>query len=251
MEVHAHSHTPRKKWTHYLWEFLMLFLAVFCGFLAEYQLEHKIERDREKDYMKGMLEDLSADTTQINEVLAYGKLLSNGLDSLKQNLYHIDSTPKNADVIYRQYGSYLRRFGVSFSDQTATQLRNSGQIRLIRKKAVMKQLSVYWQMTGQVEAIQERIESLQDEIGSVGDNIINTKFLGGFGERDSVSGIRFMEVLPGAEMMTNDKNTLILLANKVARVKGRIDNFYLRNLEHHKKLALGLFVIIKKEYNLE
>ena len=46
MEVHQHTHTPRKKWTHYLWEFLMLFLAVFCGFLAEYQLEHKIEKDR-------------------------------------------------------------------------------------------------------------------------------------------------------------------------------------------------------------
>ena len=44
METHHHTHTPRKKWTHYLWEFLMLFLAVFCGFLAEYQLEHKIEK---------------------------------------------------------------------------------------------------------------------------------------------------------------------------------------------------------------
>ena len=38
MEVHAHAHTARKKWTHYLWEFLMLFLAVFCGFsLSIYQ----------------------------------------------------------------------------------------------------------------------------------------------------------------------------------------------------------------------
>ena len=35
MEILARSHTPRKKWTHYFWEFLMLFLAVFCGFLAE------------------------------------------------------------------------------------------------------------------------------------------------------------------------------------------------------------------------
>ena len=24
MEVHAHSHTARKKWTYYLWEVLML-----------------------------------------------------------------------------------------------------------------------------------------------------------------------------------------------------------------------------------
>jgi len=35
MEVHHHSHAKRKKWTQYLWEFLMLFVAVFCGFLEE------------------------------------------------------------------------------------------------------------------------------------------------------------------------------------------------------------------------
>jgi hypothetical protein len=42
MEEHAHlhlasveTHIERKKFFHYLWEFLMLFLAVFCGFLAE------------------------------------------------------------------------------------------------------------------------------------------------------------------------------------------------------------------------
>ncbi len=58
MEVHAHTHTPRKKWTHYFWEFLMLFLAVFCGFLAEYQLEHKIEKERERDYIKSLIADL-------------------------------------------------------------------------------------------------------------------------------------------------------------------------------------------------
>ena len=58
MEVHAHTHTARKKWTHYFWEFLMLFLAVFCGFLAEYKLEHVIEHQREKVYIKSMVEDL-------------------------------------------------------------------------------------------------------------------------------------------------------------------------------------------------
>ena len=41
MEVHSHTHSPRKKWTHYFWEFLMLFLAVFCGFLAENIWDYK------------------------------------------------------------------------------------------------------------------------------------------------------------------------------------------------------------------
>ena len=66
MEVHHHSHTNRKKWTHYFWEFLMLFLAVFCGFLAEYQLEHKIEKEREKQFILSMVEDLEMDTTNLH-----------------------------------------------------------------------------------------------------------------------------------------------------------------------------------------
>ena len=46
MEVHAHTHTERKKWTHYLWEFSMLFL-VFYRFLAENIRGHKVKKDRE------------------------------------------------------------------------------------------------------------------------------------------------------------------------------------------------------------
>ena len=66
MEVHHHAHTPRKKWTHYFWEFLMLFLAVFCGFLAENQREHMVEHAREKQYMQSMLVDLAADTARFD-----------------------------------------------------------------------------------------------------------------------------------------------------------------------------------------
>ena len=69
MEVHAHTHTARKKWTHYFWEFLMLFLAVFCGFLAEYQLEHKIEKDRGKQYVISFFEDLKYDTLHLSAVI--------------------------------------------------------------------------------------------------------------------------------------------------------------------------------------
>jgi hypothetical protein len=55
MEVHHHSHHESKKWTNYLWEFLMLFLAVFCGFLAENQREHNVETHRAREYAKGLL----------------------------------------------------------------------------------------------------------------------------------------------------------------------------------------------------
>src|ERR1051325_7790015 len=71
MEVHAHSHTERKRFTHYLWEFLMLFLAVFAGFLAENLREHQVEHRRERKYAMQLLEDLEKDTTAYGRVAAY------------------------------------------------------------------------------------------------------------------------------------------------------------------------------------
>ena len=86
MEVHHHpiaigSHTSRKKWTHYFWEFLMLFLAVFCGFLAEYQLEHVIENNREKQFIQSFIEDLKTDTASIELNIAFRKKKMGQLDS--------------------------------------------------------------------------------------------------------------------------------------------------------------------------
>ena len=63
MEVHQHSHTPRKKWTHYLWEFIMLFLAVFCGFLAENLREHEINKGIERNNIKSLVRNLREDSS--------------------------------------------------------------------------------------------------------------------------------------------------------------------------------------------
>ena len=71
MEVHAHSHTPRKNWTHYLWEFFMLFLAVTAGFFVENQREHMVEHRREKEFMVSLVKDLDLDTVQFSRLRIY------------------------------------------------------------------------------------------------------------------------------------------------------------------------------------
>ena len=130
MEVHAHTHTARKKWTHYLWEFLMLFLAVFCGFLAENQREHIVERQREKKYMLSLVEDLKADTAFINNDIIDKWKKVMGLDSLIRNLYSKDIFSKQAEI-YRQFRSNNPILTPLFNDQTIFQLRSSGNMRLI------------------------------------------------------------------------------------------------------------------------
>jgi hypothetical protein len=143
MEVHAHSHTARKKWTHYFWEFLMLFLAVFCGFFAEYQLEHKIERDREKQFMQTMAEDLKTDSAQLNRLIKLRKSRIRELDTLFHIIANDEYLTKGRKVyeLYElPYWDILRFFP---SDRTMQQLKNGGNMRLIRKKNVSNALMKY------------------------------------------------------------------------------------------------------------
>ena len=130
MEVHHHAHTESppagragKKWTHYLWEFIMLFLAVFCGFLAENQREHYIEHQREKQYMRSLLEDLQTDTATINRV--HGRALAqlSFLDSLIELGNHIPLKANDINKLYFLQGKTTRFLNIRFEDGTSSQLK--------------------------------------------------------------------------------------------------------------------------------
>ena len=229
----------------------MLFFAVFCGFLAEYQLEHKIEREREKEYMKSMLEDLAIDTTHLKNTINFVRRISNGLDSLQKNLYNSTATSENAVAIYRQSGKYLRRFAVNFSDQTATQLRNAGTLRLIKKRNVTNAISNYWRGIIRVENIEERLDESLDEIATFCDNILDRSNYLGFLGRDTVTGLSEVSVKPGAQLMSAEKTVFINFANKVNRLKTRIENFYVSNLQSQKREADSLIRLIKEAYHFK
>src|SRR5829696_2669137 len=83
MEVHAHTHSPRKKWSHYLWEFFMLFLAVFSGMLAEYKLEHIIEHQREKKYIHSLIKDVEMDLASLKNSYQNREIQIGYFDSLR------------------------------------------------------------------------------------------------------------------------------------------------------------------------
>ena len=140
MEVHAHTHTARKKWTHYFWEFLMLFLAVFCGFLAEYQLEHKIERDRAKELANSLYEELKEDSVnmgvrvqnRIRQEVSLKWLMKYFKDS---SLTHLS---KDFSIHYL-YGIHFRTPSL-FEAQTAMldQLKNSGSLRYFKRQKIQR-----------------------------------------------------------------------------------------------------------------
>ena len=80
MEVHHHSHHP-KKWKEYITEFIMLFAAVTLGFFAENQREHLVESHREQQYMQSFYEDLKNDTSTLNNIVRYDTVQIGKLDT--------------------------------------------------------------------------------------------------------------------------------------------------------------------------
>ena len=145
MEVHSHTHTERKKFTHYLWEFLMLFLAVFCGFLAENFREHQVEHQREKQYMITMVEDLRSDTSILAYVVAYWDSINNSIDSVSDAIQFPTNRTDFAKA-YRHLSKALNYYGFRYNDRTITQLKNSGGFRLIRQRDVANKIILYDQL---------------------------------------------------------------------------------------------------------
>jgi hypothetical protein len=140
MEVHAHSHTPRKKWAHYFWEFLMLFLAVFCGFLAEYQLEHKIEKDRAKELAKSFYEELKGDSVNVTVKSQYRVKQEAALKYLMK--YFKDSSLATVSKTFQLnflYGISFRSPSL-FEPRTVVleQLKNSGSLRYFKSVELQK-----------------------------------------------------------------------------------------------------------------
>ncbi len=142
MEVHHHAHTSRKKWTHYLWEFVMLFLAVFCGFLAENQREHFVERQREKQFIHSLTQDLKSDIIQSGETLKKLAESMLGTDSIVM-LLRRPGTSNNSNQIYRLWSHHIGFADFFSNDRTLQQLKSSGSLRLIRKKAVSDSIMQY------------------------------------------------------------------------------------------------------------
>ena len=143
MEVHHHSHTSRKKWTHYFWEFLMLFLAVFCGFLAEYQLEHYIEKQRAKDFALSLHRDLVADTAIFNSNTERLMICAKKIDTLIGLFGNAEQIQDNTASVY-SLSVYAFIYPSSTPDEsTLQQLLNSGSLRYFKAKMLVDSIKAY------------------------------------------------------------------------------------------------------------
>ena len=180
MEVHAHAHSERKKWTHYFWEFLMLFLAVFCGFLAENEREHIVEAHRAKEYAKSLLNDLKEDTVELQSGIGHLNFLISAIDSIvsSNSSIPVKSSVPGKFYYYSRLTSFY--YPIDWNSSTLNQLVQSGNLRYFKNKELVNQINKYYALQNNISGQGKNDDVLREKLREVRNQILDDKYYSGF-----------------------------------------------------------------------
>ena len=243
MEVHHHSHHP-KKWKEYITEFIMLFLAVSLGFMAENIREHQIEKQREIAYLKNVHEDLKLDLININNVFNSNTIRLQAMDTLFNIINN--NTITNEDVYY-----YIRNLALRATFESShvglDQIKSAGGLRMVKNSEITSGIQEYERALDaldKLENVRERtLEQARFKMAVVFEPSISYEMLVGQGQ-----GImRFNRPKKADAILQNNKQAVKELLNLVTF--GLNSNKYLNtNLEKLKMIGQKLDSAIVKEY---
>lgn len=250
MEVHHHSHHP-KKWKEYISEFLMLFFAVFLGFMSEYYLEYRAERHKEHDYLVSMVEDLKADTNEIaTKNIAMNELMSSG-NKLTELAYKKTWTEKDIDTIYlKSINLVTRLVTLNFTSGTIDQLKNAGGFRLIRNEEIVKKITDYEKQKITIKVQQEGMADKWINVHKIQNGLLH---LNVFVVSDKFGNVNFnrqmlddIATTTGSKFLKKDRMSFYEYANYINVMKGYVAFYQVMSLMEKQK-ATELIAIIEKE----
>ncbi len=245
MEVHAHSHTARKKWSHYFWEFFMLFLAVTLGFFVENQREHYIEHLREKQYMVSLVQDLTEDIEILDHQV---KLATISIDRMDSLIYLVNSKT-GIKLTGRLYflGRIASRHDIfNYNNRTIDQMRNSGGFRLVRKPDISKQIMDYYRQIRFVEMLEAIEKDEEHEYRRAAVRVFDPVIF-----NSMVSNNDSIKTIGGdPPLLTQDHNLLTDLTGWTQYMKSSVQGLTKTKAEL-KDVAANLISSIKKEYHLK
>jgi len=248
MEVHQHTHTPRKKWTHYFWEFFMLFLAVTAGFLVENQREHYIEHKREKQFIISLVNDIKADTARINRIIVARTERDRKLDTLTALMNSANPVLHTNDIYFHAV-SVARTLTIRFvpNDGTMQQLKNSGAFRLIRDREVADSIAKYDVTVRTLLRQGELEETLIHDYRQAAAKIFNALVFYRMMDEDNVVNRVLQDNPP---LLSHDKADLSTWNYKLYSMKA-LNTAIRRDARLFLRQAANLLSTLKEEYHLK
>jgi hypothetical protein len=252
MEVHHHSHHP-KKWKEYITEFLMLFLAVTLGFFAENVREHQIEKHREIKYLQNIHQDLLKNIEKLDTTIVY----IDKRQLLADSLFHEIKTGK----IYTDLPSYYYYIkNLSFrkafvkSEDGFIQLKTSGGLRLIENNEIISKIQDYsnnmtlaLELQNFNEEAGQKFQDFNAQIFNVITSVEMNEAQYAPSKNANGSSRRFLKPINPLPLITNDKKTINEQFNIIFNIINR--NKYIKTrFLNLKEESIALDNLIVKEY---
>ncbi|MES2328122.1 MAG: hypothetical protein V4539_00880 [Bacteroidota bacterium] len=235
MEVHHHPHVGKKNFKEYLLEGLMIFLAVSMGFIAENIREKISEHEIEKRNIELIVDNLKEDTTALRKVIINKAKASSLIDSLLM----IRDKNLNDSNVYKEFNLLYARLGSLFwfhsNNSGLDQMKNSGSLRLIKKKQVLDSLYLYEKGSRNIEF------GNGDPVKNVLDKA--DELAGGFMVYDHMK--------PRAFNLEQHKDEINRFYNYYFGVNVNYKGFYIPQCRRQLERAKRLISLLQEEYKIE
>ncbi len=162
-----------------------------------------------------------------------------------------DASKLNDAILYIQYGksTYHPDF-VSPVERTLTQLKNSGSMRLIRKKAAVDSIIAYDDEAKKLADQQGAYEHYLNNWAEQAEQIFNLKYMYTQTAALKVKTSKPGDIIYNDLMLTRGKKMLTKAGNSVS-VYGGVVAFYIARLRETEVHSINLIHTLQKEYNLE
>jgi hypothetical protein len=223
----------------------MLFLAVFCGFLAENQREHFVEHQREKQFMRSLIEDLETDTAELKRALSKADSVIIYSDSA---LVFLSSYKISRQIPFR-FADFIGKAGqrqfLINTDRTSSQLKNSGAMRLIRKKTVSDSILKYWKQIDETNISLDRYMVYRNSSRELVFKLWVMPEVYRSGFLMAPDSIQQLRVVDQDTKKWDELANLIAMSGFITKLAHSV------NLQQQLSKARNLIMVIKEEYHLK
>jgi hypothetical protein len=229
----------------------MLFLAVFCGFLAENQREHFVEHQREKKLMESLYEDLKKDTADFINDTAWWNNAITRIDTIRMEIEKPGSE-RNLLLLYRKAGGLRSYNSFQYHDRTIQQLKNGGNFRIVRNKAIADSLIDYdvYILTA-LKDIEAQSNAIYLQVNFMQDKIFNSKYFPALLNQPGFPLDSFFKIEPDVFDLSMVQKTDLMQYYNHLEFYRRISIYRVRAMKLFCHQAMMLIELLEKEYHLK
>jgi hypothetical protein len=238
-----HHAKEEKRFKHYVFDFLMLFLAVVAGFFVDNAREHYVEVQREGQFIHSMADDLRADIHQLDSLLRLRKEKQLMIDSILFILNAPNPSRFGNELYY--YARWLPRISRMYhNDGTLTQLKNAGNLRLIRSNAARESIMEYDQQIRFWTNIEEREEALIQQYYPSLKTMFDARVF-----EQMVNGMHINRPINNPQLLLNDQHHLNEFYSHVHFLKN-VNTYQIEFGQRRLAQAQSVLEVLKREYDL-